>query len=115
LSGNWDLGVFQWASGKKVWSIGGRAQSSGTINTVEVISINAGAGVRLEPGLYYLGIAMDNTTGTFFRLSLSSAQVPGGGGAAQQASAYPLPDPLTPAAMASAYIPICGLARRSVM
>lgn len=107
-SGNIDMAIYNSAFARQV-TIGSTAQA-GT-NVIQEFNITDTA---LTAGTYYIGIAMDNTTGTTRRYS------PYGGGAqlqtwgmAQEASAFALPSTATPADVASAYIPICGIATRT--
>ena len=62
--------------------------------------------IRVRAGeVFYAALALSSGTGTAFRISYSLLQlVPSQ--MAQQASALPLPNPATPAALASAYMPV---------
>jgi hypothetical protein len=107
-SGNLDIGLYA-EDGTRLVSTGSTAQA-GT-STLQVVDITD---VLLGPGVFYLALAMDNTTGTIFRCA------PGGGvtqymqllGIAQMASAFPLPDTATFAAMAADTILGVGAAMR---
>lgn len=107
-SGNIDMGIYNSAFARQV-SIGSTAQAgAGAIQEFDI------ADTALSAGLYYIGIAMDNTTGTLYRYTSAI-----GGfhfqayGLAQEASAFALPATATPADFATAYIPLCGIATRT--
>lgn len=108
-SGNIDMGIYDSAFSRQV-SIGSTAQA-GT-NVIQEFNI---ADTAITAGQYYIGIAMDNTTGTTFRYSAAggSAAIVQGWGMAQEASAFALPATATPADLASSFMPICGIATRT--
>jgi len=61
VSGNLDVGVYD-ARGTRLVSAGTTAQSGTT--TEQVIDVTD---ATIGPGLFYLAVTLDNTTGTFFR------------------------------------------------
>lgn len=108
-SGNLDIGLYR-ADYTKIISAGSTAQ--GTISVVQEVDITdtflAGS------TLYYIGLSCDNGTATVQRL------VPGSvfgelSGVMQQTSAFPLPSPAVPAVLSVSYIPICGVAFRTLV
>lgn len=101
-SGNIDVGIYS-ADFTRIVSAGSTAQS-GT-NAAQTFNI---ADVILGAGDYYLAVAMDNTTGTLFRQNLG-VQPTRRAGVLQMASAFPLPATITPATIASSYLPIIAL------
>jgi hypothetical protein len=109
-SGNVDVGIYT-ADGTKLVSTGSQVQG---INGIQSVSVS----LELGPGLFYLAIAMDNTTG-----ALQAGTTGGVGnlesasifGAAQMASAFPLPATATLATVGQDYIPVFGLSTRSVV
>lgn len=107
VSGNIDLGIYN-AAGTRLVSSGSTAQS-GTA-TAQVVDITD---TVLEPGTYYMALAIDNTTATTLRNG-GAAILLKGMAFAQQASAFPLPATATLAAVASAYTPFFGVSFRTV-
>lgn len=106
VSGNVDCGIYS-ADGRRIVSAGGVAQSGVTaIQTVDITD------QLLVAGQYFLGLVLDNATGTIYRSTLS---IPQGraAGIFEQATAYPLPNPATFAASAWGYLPSCGFAGRT--
>ena len=107
-SGNIDVGIYD-SDGAIIVSSGSTAQSG--VSATQEFDITD---TLLNPGLYYLAAAMDNTTGTVLRWGLSGA-VARGIGVAQMASAFPLPSTATFAALASSFIPGVFATLRSVI
>lgn len=107
-SGNIDIGIYS-SQGNKLVSSGSTAQS-GT-NVLQEFDITD---TVLVPGLYYMAVAMDNTTGTLFRntTNLNPLRM---NAIYQQASAFALPTTTTFAAMAQSYIPVIGMSNRSFL
>ena len=99
VSGNVDMGIYT-MGGSKVVSIGTTVQT-GT-STIQIYDI---ADTLLAPGYYMLALALDNTTGTFFRF-VPSAQWATTMGVQQMASAFVLPSSVTYATPVSAYVPM---------
>lgn len=105
VSGNFDIGIYD-TTFARLGSTGATAQS-GT-NTVQFATL----ALDLVAGSYYMALAFDNGVGTTFRISAVVVQWLNDVGMLQQASAYPLPNPLpSPAVPASAYIPVFGITR----
>ncbi len=107
-SGNVDMGLYDRA-GTRLVSIGSTAQS-GT-NVLQAFDITD---TTLWPGRFYIGVAMDNTTGTMFRIA-GTARLWQAQGVAQQATAFVLPASMSPSAPASNYCPIVGWTRRTFL
>lgn len=108
-SGNIDMGIYR-GNGERVITTDSIAQV-GT-NVIQEFGI---ADTKLAPGSYYLAVAMDNTTGTLFRVQTGNLQQLRPTGVAQQAAAFALPSSFTLAAIASNYLPIIGLTTRTVI
>lgn len=108
VSGNIDIGIYTEAFAKVV-SIGSTAQAN--TNVLQEFNI---ADTVLAPGRYYMVVAMDNTTGTLFR-NATAVEEEKLLGMFQMASAFPLPTTLTPADVASAYLPQIGFSLRTLV
>ena len=110
VSGNVDMGIYD-AAGTKIVSTGSTAQAG--ISVIQEFDI---ADTVVGPGLFYLAIALDNTTGTIYRGFFLSLPVASLAGMAHQLTAFPLPATATFAAVATnTTIPICALTTRSVI
>lgn len=108
-SNNFDVGVYT-EDGTKLYSTGSVAQS-GT-NTLQTVTPTA---FLLNPGRYYIGMAMNGTTGTVFRYGVT-AQGLSTMGILTQTSAFALPAVATFAsASAETYVPLFGLATVSTV
>ena len=110
-SGNLDVGLYK-ADGTKLVSMGSTAQSgTSRLQTLDITDTVLPAGELL-----YLAMAMDNATGTTFRLT-GSANVGQlrACGVMQQASAFPLPSTATFATLTNNYCPVVGVAFRSTI
>lgn len=108
VSGNVDVGVYDERFTRRA-SAGSTAQA-GT-NAVQYFDV---ADFVLGPGRYYLAVALDNATGTLFRNASPNVTQLRLLGMAQQASAFPLPNPIVLAAFATVYIPVIGMTTRTV-
>ena len=108
-SGNLDIGIYDIA-GTKLVSTGSTAQT-GT-NAIQTIALTS---TEIGPGVFYLAIAMDNTTGTLFRQTFGVARLDQVTGIAQMASAFTLPATATFASVASDFVPLFGISTRSVV
>jgi hypothetical protein len=101
VSGNIDVGIYD-RNFNRLVSAGSTAQA-GT-NAIQLVDI---ADTTLTPGVYYLAMAMDNTSGG---ITMTGAGPTGSHyrscGVAQQASAFPLPSAATFAAMAQNRVPL---------
>jgi hypothetical protein len=107
VSGNVDLGIFKADTGAKIASTGATAQA-GT-SAVQYVSVDW----LIPEGEYYLGLSFSSGTAQVQRSTTITAAILRMTGVLQEASAHPLPTTMTPAAMASAYVPIFGLTRMS--
>lgn len=108
VSGNIDMAIYNSTYVRQV-SIGATAQAG--VNQIQEFDI---ADTALSAGIYYIGIALNNTTGATYRYT--SAGVTGAiqtWGMAEQAAAFALPNPMVPADITDFYIPICGIATRT--
>jgi hypothetical protein len=95
-SGNVDVGIYDFA-GNRLVSSGSTAQSGTSVGQVFDITDTV-----LTPGNYFLAMAVDNITATFFRVSPSTEQLRCNG-VYQQASAFPLPSTATFATPTAGY------------
>lgn len=103
-SGNIDVGIYA-ADGTRLVSSGSTAQSA-TVNAWQLFDVTD---TLLLPGIvYYLAVAMDNTTGTLFRAGPGAAIYLKTKGLAEMTTAFPLPATATLATIASAYYPMIG-------
>lgn len=107
-SGNVDLGIYD-AGGTRLVSTGSTAQS-GT-SAIQEFDITD---TTLTPGLYYLAMAIDNTTATLQRWSVTTALAKAIG-VCTQASAFALPSSATFATPSSGNLPFIGATIRSVV
>ena len=107
-SGNIDVGIYD-AQGRKLVSAGSTAQA-GT-NALQEFDVTD---TVIGPGLFYLAVAMDNTTGTLFRSTFGGSVNSKVMGEAQQASAFPLPATAT-FATANVNMLLIGLTTRTVL
>lgn len=98
VSGNVDVGIFD-ERGKLIVSKGTVAQA-GT-STIQVHDITD---TELAPNVYFMGMSMDNNTGTVLRSSLS-AQLLRAAGVEVMASAFVLPSTVTFAVPTLAFCP----------
>lgn len=99
VSGNFDVGIYSFA-GSLLVSSGSTAQAG----TSDVQNVNL-ADTLLTPGVYYLALVLDNTTGTVIRWNSLSTQWLTVAGVQEMASAFPLPSTATFANPSSAYLP----------
>lgn len=108
VSGNVDVGLYT-EDGVKITSTGATAQA--VISTTQSVDVTDFA---LSPNVYYLAIAMDNTTGALARQQPAAAVAAAMGlyGCAQEA-VFPLPATATFASLAFSYIPLFGFATRT--
>jgi hypothetical protein len=105
-NGTVDLGIFS-ADGKKLYSTGATTQS-GT-SAIQYAAVDW----LIQPGEYYLALSLSSGTGTIQRSTNITAVALRLTGILREDSAHPLPATMTPAAMASAYVPLFGLTRMS--
>jgi hypothetical protein len=88
-SGNIDMGIYR-DDLTRIVSMGSTAQSAG--NILQILDITD---TPLAQGRYYLALAVDNTTATFYQRAVQ-AVILRGSGFLQMASAFPLPTTITP-------------------
>lgn len=107
VSGNIDMGIYS-HDGTKIVTIGSTAQA-GT-NVIQAFDVTD---TYIGRGLFYLVLALDNTTGGFWRRAWN-APTAAFAGMATVASSFPLPATLTLATPSTGYCPTIGLQARSV-
>lgn len=100
-SGNLDVGVYD-ANGNLKVSSGSTAQSAAAIQTFDVTD------TLLQPGLYYMAVAFDNTTANMLGWSVSLIDtLPFG--VFTVASAFPLPSTVTFSALFGTFVPLISM------
>lgn len=108
VSGNVDVGLYR-ADSTPVVRAGSTAQAgTSVLQEKDVADI-----IVLGPAVYYVSMAMDNTTGRVFRTAPGSNNVRELGMALQD-TAFPLPSPAVFAAAAN-FLPVCGIAFRTLV
>jgi len=108
VSGNIDGGIYT-EDGVRIASSGSVVQTGA--NSTQNLSI---AAFNLPPGNYYLGTAMDNTTGTLGRFAAANVSSLRAIGIKEQASAFPLPSTATFAQITADYVPTFFLSTSGV-
>lgn len=108
-AGNVDIGLYD-RNYNRLSSTGAIAQA-GT-NVIQEYDVTDFAIVR---GVYFLGLAASLTTTTFFMQTQAVGAVFNGMGITQQASALPLPNPAVPAQQVTTFVPIAGIAFRTLV
>jgi hypothetical protein len=104
LNGSFDIAIFDWPSYTKLVGTGAVSQTgSGAIQTVDITD------TVLRPGNYFVGMSTNSGTATYRGTIALSARALRSVGVQQQSSAYTLPDPMVPAAMAQAWVPWVSL------
>jgi hypothetical protein len=99
-TGNWDIGLYDGYTKLLMASKGSTAMASG------IKTLTFSPEIRVEPGrLYYAGVSLSSTSGSIVR---SNPGIPAcvAAGMGQEASALPLPASMTPAIVASTYVPL---------
>lgn len=109
VSGNMDIGIYDY-TGRLLVSSGSTAQA-GT-NAIQEFDITD---TRIGSGMFYIALAVDNTTATIFRVSATNARNTKFLGMAEVTSAVPLPASATLATTSVINIPIIGLTLRTVI
>lgn len=110
VSGNVDVGVYT-LDGTKILSSGSTAQA-GT-NQKQLFNVTD---TLLGIGAYYMGLTLDNITGTFFRFAPTvQAVLTMFGLLAENPAGFGLPANASFASLADAYYPQCGLLAQTVM
>ena len=108
VSGNIDVGVYDRGGAKNV-AKGSTAQSGS--NAIQEFDITD---TLLMPGMHYLTVAMDNTTGQLQRWSPSSP-ILRAMGCKEATSSFALPTSVTLAALSSSYIPYVAVTSKTVI
>lgn len=99
VSGNFDVGIYD-REGNQLVHKGSTAQAS--ITNIQIADITD---TTLLPGVYYFGLAFDNTTATLNAYSVTNAGQVGGCGILSQATAFTLPATATFATASGTVIP----------
>ena len=102
-SGNVDVGVYD-HTGRLIASSGSTAQS-GT-NVPQLFNVTD---FLLGPGLFYIAVAFNGTTGTCFRWAPASQHIGKALGLAELTSAFALPATVTLATYTRTFVPMAGL------
>lgn len=105
VSGNIDVGIYD-SQGNRLVSSGSTVQT--TINVIQSVDTTD---LTLQPGLYYMAMAMDNTSGVI-RASAGTAILNRASGIYSQASAFPLPSSATFAGTTLNIVPALFLTAR---
>ncbi len=109
VSGNLDLGIYD-DQGNTIVTKGSTLQA--TINVMQFLDITD---TVLNPGVYYMAVALDNTTSTPQTLQVASLTTTRTSGILSQSTAFPLPtSTATFAAAQAAFVPIIGITSRTV-
>jgi hypothetical protein len=108
VSGNIDVGIYD-AVGKKLWSAGSTAQSG----TSQLQWFTLGTPLTIGADLFYMAVALNNTTGHILRRSLASIECRGVG-MFQDGGNFPLADVGSFTSISSGYVPIIGLSTYNV-
>ncbi len=109
VAGNADVGIYDFALNRRV-SSGSVAQAGASaIQTFDITD------TLLQAGMYYMALALSNTTATV--AGWVSVTVPEGRmlGLAQQATAFPLPNPAVFAAYAQAFVPLISMSLKATI
>lgn len=104
---NMDLGIYS-SAGERIYSTGSTAQvGASAVQYVDPTDFT------LSPGRYYMAVACSSTTANRGGQGTTAPTVPRIrlGGVLQEASALPLPNTMTPSAVANACVPFCGFTR----
>jgi hypothetical protein len=101
-SGNIDVGIYS-EDGSRIVSSGSTAQSGTSIPQFFDIT-----DLVITPGRYYFAVAMNNTTGTLFRVTTGVIARFQCLGLAKQATAFALPATATFATITAVYFPVIG-------
>lgn len=108
-SGNFDIGIVDDQQSRLV-SAGSTAQAGTT--AVQSIDITDTA---LVPGVYYMALCMDGTTGTTFAWATPLGEARASGVLSQSVGAVAIPNPVAFAAAQDAYIPSMFLTTRTLV
>lgn len=103
VAGNVDAGIYDFG-GAKIVTKGSTAQVN--ITNIQFLDITD---TLLNPGLYYMALALSNITGTVAGWTGLTQMVMQGAGCLQQASAFPLPTTITRAVFNQTVAPMINL------
>ena len=103
VSGNIDMGIYS-VDGRRLASKGSTAQSG----TSAEQTLTFTTPLSMSPGFYFMAIACDNTTATFFRRNTSSVLLKALG-MYQATSVFALPATVTYATITTSYVPAFGV------
>lgn len=107
---NVDVGIYNSAGVKLVSSGSVLTAGATTVQNTDITD------TLLLPGLYYMAMAVDGTTDTFFYLqSGTTAPVPRALGVYQEAAAFNLPATATFAGSTGAFIPLVGITGKTIV
>lgn len=109
VSGNIDIGIYD-EDFNLVISSGSIAHA--TANNFMNVDITD---VTLGRGTFYVAMSLDNTTATINRSIAGIAAFQSSFGICQMASAHPLPSLFVPATVGQSYVPIVGVAYKTVL
>lgn len=109
VSGNVDCGIYDDQQNRLV-SIGSTAQAG----TSQFQSFDV-TDTLLEPGVYYQGLCVDNTTAAFISWAVSQTYARACGVLSQSVGAVTLPNPAVFAAAQDAYVPAMFLTGRTLI
>ena len=110
VSGNVDVGIYTLA-GTKIASSGSTTQAGATQKQLFNVT-----NFMLGRGVYYMGVSLDNTTGTLTRISaISAAVLRAMGLLTETTGSFGLPATASLGSYADAYLPIMGVLARSVL
>lgn len=102
-SGSLDVGLYD-LYGKRLQAAGSTAVAVAGVQAIDITD------TALTPGVYYMGMCVDNNTASFYRSTAAARALQMAGVQQQAVGAVTLPDPATFANPASAYIPHMSLA-----
>lgn len=108
-SGNLDLGFYDTA-GNRLVSKGSTAQSGTSI--IQVLDVTD---TIIEAGNYFLGVVLDNTTGTVRNWTQPTTDAFRSMNVYQMAAAFPLPSTATFATMTQSILPFVGLTQAAAI
>lgn len=103
-SSNMDFGIYT-ADGERLYSTGSTAQSGTSVAQY----VTPSSPLLLTPGLYYFALACNGTTSRAFGAGSLTLTLSRTSGILQEDTALPLPAAMTPAAIATGIIPLCGV------
>lgn len=110
VSGNVDAGVYDLNGNRKI-STGSTAQSGTT--AIQLVDV---ADTGIDPGIYFIALVLDNTTGTVHRTSNpTNALWHRTMGCFEAATSFPLPSSVSKTAIATNTVPMVFLTRRATL